>query len=79
MPEVLVNLTDEVFARLNKSAQRHQRSIEIEAQDSIEQALQMRKIQAQRRLNNARTLRAKTAHYLMTDDELVNLRRDGQQ
>jgi plasmid stability protein len=66
----LKNIPDDLYIRLKEAAQAHHRSLNGEILYCVERTLGLHKIDVSEHIAVARTLRAKTAAYPLTDDEL---------
>ena len=73
------NIPKELYEHLKQSAQLNRRSLNSEIITCLEKTLVSRKRSTEEELQRARELRAKTAHYLLTDEELLNAIDDGRQ
>ncbi len=73
MPSITVkNIPTELYEHLKTSAKINRRSINSEILVCLEKTLMSRKRSVEEEIERARELRAKTAHYHLTNEELVN-------
>ncbi len=71
MPAItLKNIPDSLYAQLKIAASTHHRSLNSEILYCVERTLGAHKINAAEHIEMARKLRAKTAQYNLTDQEL---------
>lgn len=78
MPTITVkNIPPDLYERLKQSAAANRRSINSEIIVCIEQAVRSGRIDPEAFLARARTLREKTAHHPITDDEFIQAKSAG--
>jgi plasmid stability protein len=78
MPTITVkNIPPEIYTRLKRSAQANHRSINSEIIACIERAVASQSLDPGVILDTARSLREKTANYLVTDEELTQAKNAG--
>lgn len=78
MPNItLKNIPPELYTRLKQSAQANHRSLNSEIIACIERAVSSQSLNTDAILNTARSLREKTAHYLITDEEFTQAKNAG--
>lgn len=78
MPALTIkNIPDTLYQQLKEVAQLHHRSLNSEILHCIEQTIGVHKVDIPGTLEIARKLRAKTAGYILTDDELNNAKKIG--
>ncbi|MBL1263393.1 FitA-like ribbon-helix-helix domain-containing protein [Methylomicrobium sp. RS1] len=73
----LKNIPDDLYHQLKESARLHHRSLNGEILYCLERTLRPRPIDVAERLEEARLIREKTAHYKLTDEEIDTAKRDG--
>ena len=77
MPAItLKNIPDSLYTQLKVAARIHHRSLNSEILYCIERALGTHKINASEHIEMARKLRAKTAQYNLTDQELNDFKNE---
>ncbi len=78
MPAItLKNIPDSLYAQLKTAANVHHRSLNSEILYCVERTLGTHKINAAEHIEMARKLRAKTAQYNLTDQELNDFKNEG--
>jgi plasmid stability protein len=78
MPTITVkNIPPEIYDRLKRSAQANHRSINSEIIACIERSVSSQPIDPSTILSRARSLREKTAEYVITDDEFTQAKNAG--
>ena len=73
----LNNIPDSLYNQLKDLARLHQRSIDNEVLYCVEQTINPHKTNVAEQLAIAKQLRAKTANYLLTDEEIYKAKLDG--
>lgn len=73
----LKNIPDNLYDQLKESARLHHRSINSEIIYCVERTVTPHKINVAEHLAMARQLRAKTAGYLLTDEEIDKAKSEG--
>lgn len=73
----LKNIPDTLYHQLKEAARIHHRSINSEIIYCMERTLSPHKINVAEHLATARQLRAKTANYLLTDEEIDKAKSEG--
>ena len=73
----LKNIPDNLYNQLNETAKLHHRSINSEILYCVERTINPHKVNVNEHLAIARQLRAKTANYLLTDEEIDKAKSDG--
>ena len=71
------NIPDELYSKLKKAAEAHHRSLNSEILYCVERTLGSHKIDVSEQLAVARALRAKTAAYTLTDEEITAAKNEG--
>ena len=71
------NIPADIYENLKRSAKANRRSINSEIIVIIEAAVQSKKIAPEEFLPRARQIRAKTAEYIITDDEFTKAKEAG--
>ena len=78
MPAItLKNIPDSLYAQLKVAANAHHRSLNSEILYCVERTLGTHKVDAAEHIQMARRLRAKTAQYGLTDQELNDAKNVG--
>jgi len=78
MPTITVkNIPPEIYARLKQSAQANHRSINSEIIACVERAVSSQPLDPSTILSRARSLREKTAEYLITDEDFTQAKNAG--
>ncbi len=78
MPAItLKNIPDELYTELKIAATIHRRSLNSEILYCVERTLGTHKINVSEHIEMARKLRAKTAQYNLTDQELTEFKNEG--
>ena len=78
MPAItLKNIPDALYMQLKTAANVHRRSLNSEILYCVERTLGTHKINASEYIEMARKLRAKTAQYNLTDQELDHYKNEG--
>ena len=78
MPAItLKNIPDELYAELKIAANIHRRSLNSEILYCVERTLGTHKINVSEHIEMARKLRARTAQYNLTDQELNEFKNEG--
>ena len=78
MPAItLKNIPDSLYAQLKVAATAHHRSLNSEILYCVERTLGAHKINASEHIEVARKLRAKTAHHILTEQELNDAKNEG--
>lgn len=78
MPAItLKNIPDSLYAQLKNAASVHHRSLNSEILYCVERTLGAHKINTSEHIEMARKLRAKTAHYNLTEQELNHAKNEG--
>lgn len=73
----LKNMPDNLYNQLKESARLHHRSINSEIIYCVERTVNPHKINVAEHLEIAKQLRAKTANYLLTDEEINKAKSEG--
>jgi plasmid stability protein len=73
----LKNIPDDIYQQLKEAAKLHHRSINSEILYCVERTINPHKVNVTEHLAMAKQLRAKTAHYLLTDEEIDNAKAEG--
>lgn len=73
----LKNIPEPLYEQLKDAATVHRRSLNSEILFCLERALGARRIEVSEQIEAARALREKTAHYLISDEELGAAKRSG--
>ena len=71
------NIPDEIYQLLKESAKANHRSINSEVILAIKMAVMRRPIDVEAVLESARQTRERTAHYVITDEELTRFKNEG--
>jgi len=71
------NMPEDLYMRLKQTAARHRRSLSTEAIECLEKGLHDTGIASTDILSEARKLRKKTAHHMLTDEMLCNAKKEG--
>jgi len=71
------NIPVEIYDRVKQNAKANHRSINSELIDIIEQSVMPQPVDVKAWLEKARQLREKTAHYVISDEELTRLKNEG--
>lgn len=78
MPALTIkNIPDTLYEQLKEVARLHHRSLNSEILHCIEQTIGVQKVDIPGILEIAHKLRAKTASYILTDNELNNAKNEG--
>jgi hypothetical protein len=78
MPTVTVkNIPTDLYEKLKQVAKANRRSINSEIIVCIERAVRVQEVNPHEILSNARKLREKTAHYIITDEEFNRAKNEG--
>jgi len=78
MPAItLKNIPDELYTELKIAANIHRRSLNSEILYCVERTLGTHKINVSEHIEMARKLRARTAQYNLTDQELNEFKNEG--
>ncbi len=78
MPALTVkNIPDTLYEQLKEAAQLHRRSLNSEILYCIERTIGTHKADISETIEIARKLRTKTAHHLLTDNQLSNAKNEG--
>jgi len=78
MPAItLKNIPDSLYAQLKDAARVHHRSLNSEILYCVERTLGVHRINVSEYIEMARKLRAKTAQYNLTEQELNDAKNDG--
>ena len=73
----LKNIPDSLYNQLKEAARLHHRSINSEILYCVERTLSPHEINVAEHLAMAKQLRAKTANYLLTDEEIAKAKSEG--
>lgn len=73
----LKNIPDDIYEQLKITASAHHRSLNSEILHCLEQSLCSHKLDAEARLNRARTIREDAAEYRVTDAEINKAKNEG--
>ena len=73
----LKNIPDNLYNQLKEAARLHRRSINSEIIYCVERTISPHEINVAEHLAMARQLRAKTANYLLTDEDINNVKSEG--
>ena len=73
----LKNIPDNLYNQLKEAARLHHRSINSEVLYCVERTIGHHKINVTEHLAMAKQLRAKTANYLLTDEEIDKAKSEG--
>jgi len=78
MPSItLKNIPEPLFEQLKTAAASHRRSLNSEILWCLERTIGSRRVDVRERIERARALREKTAHYRVADEDLNEARRSG--
>jgi plasmid stability protein len=78
MPSItLKNIPEPLFEQLKTAAASHRRSLNSEILWCLERTIGSSRVDVRERIERARALREKTAHYRVDDEELNEARRSG--
>ena len=73
----LKNIPDNLYNQLKEAARLHRRSINSEIIYCVERTISPHEINVAEHLAMAKQLRAKTANYLLTDEDINNVKSEG--
>ncbi|MCF8007822.1 MAG: Arc family DNA-binding protein [Methylovulum sp.] len=73
----LKNIPDNIYNQLKEAAKLHHRSLNSEILYCVERTSNPHKVNITEHLALAKQLRAKTVHYLLTDEEIDKAKSDG--
>jgi len=73
----LKNIPDNIYNQLKEAAKLHHRSINSEILYCVERTINPHKVNVAEHLAMAKQLRAKTANYLLTDEEIDKAKSEG--